>query len=269
VELSEPPYVRVIDNTRWLPVDVSLDFEEGDTVIVRAPVFARYFDKVRRWSYTLATSDRASDEGFYDRPIATNRAGEAIALSIVYMGDRGREGFLCLLPPPTEVTVDEGICLILEDLCGMQARTPPPAFAQEIRLPGEDIVDAEIAEQRRKVEEAQAGLDSLLASKEHRRGYIALVYEKGVEGLQEVARKAFEEIGLNTRPADPDVSDEFYIGDGREEALVEVRGHRKSAQIDDIRQLIDNQLKYEQKHGKPIKGILLVNAWNELPPHER
>ena len=95
------------------------------------------------------------------------------------------------------------------------------------------------------------------------------MYEKGIQGLQQVAQDAFDEMGLKTWDADRDVSDEFMVGDGKSEALIEVKGHRKSASKEDIRQLDESIDQYEKKFEKPVKGILLVNAWCETPVEER
>jgi len=87
--------------------------------------------------------------------------------------------------------------------------------------------------------------------------------------LQTVARDAFEELGFATRDIDPEISDEFVVGRGDDEFLVEVKGHVKSAQAEGVRQLDEAMGKYQKAFGTPIKGVLLVNAWREIPPGAR
>lgn len=287
-------------NTSWLPLPVATEREPGDTLNLQNEQFARYFSMVKNWPQVFGQRYNRADLGFLTegeldpkprarltaQDIALDRQGQMVSATQRfvlhkdtgpgYEGGRSYEsdgyftsGPLILLPPPTQAIEEEGIRVLLEDFCGLEARTPSPAFAQAMRLPGEDALDAEIEKQERELNEAKTKVDQLIHQKQERRRFIALIYEKGIAGLQDVAQEAFEELGLTTKDADPDVSDEFYVCDGEDQALVEVRGHRKSSQISDIRQLIDNLLKYEQKHGGRIKGIQLVNAWNELPPEER
>jgi len=290
------PYVRGLDAGGWLPFEISFDEHEGDTLEVLDGTFARYLGQVRRWHFSVnPPDDQAAEAALGDKvppgysvlassdPIAVNRQKQAIATrfrfrimsewapraATYFDTPSENDGRLVLLPPTTETTGEEAIRILLEDFCGLEARTPEPDFVKGMRVPGEDHIDTQITEKSERLAVVQQEIDALGAEKARRRRFLALTYEKGIEGLQNVVRDAFEEVGLKTREADPDVSDEFMVGDGTSEALVEVKGHKKSAQKGDIRQLDESLDEYEKKYGGSVKGILVVNAWCETPVEDR
>jgi hypothetical protein len=266
----QPPYVIPIDNTRWLPFDVCLDFEEGDTVIVKDQAFARYLDKVRRWKYVFRPLDYESGSGWLATqiPLAVNRAEEPIAVCVSYMASPRpvKQGFLVLLPPPTEATVDEAVRILLEDFCGVQPRSVAPGWAQSVATPGDDARGAEVAEATRALEEAEHRHEQALAAQLGADEFKRLLYEKGLP-LQEVARKTFEAMGIAT--VESPVSDEFMLVWDDEKVLVEVTGTGKSISGRDLSQLMKDLSNYLADVGQDVKGVLIGNAWAALPPYER
>ena len=297
---NEHFYRSCADNQTWLPLPITQEKEPGNTLKLMRQDLKRYFDLVQSWTHVFGRQYEKDQIGyltardFEPKPraklaageVALDRQGQLVSVDLHYglYKDAGRgyeggrtyedthyftSGSLILLPPPTQATEESALSVLLEDLFGIEPKTPPPAFAQSIRLAGEDEIDKQVVSAREAVGRAEEQLERVLQSKRERRRFVALVYEKGIVGLEDVAKGAFIEMGLDVSDAEPDVSDEFYIGLGGPQALVEVRGHRKSAQLADIRQLMDHLLRYEERHGAEIKGVQLVNAWNELPLEKR
>jgi hypothetical protein len=134
-------------------------------------------------------------------------------------------------------------------------------------MPGAERIDADIRAKEKAIEGIQNELTPLLIERRRREQFKAVLYETGIEPLQDVVKAVFQELGLTTKPST--VSDEFVVEHEGREFLVEVKGNDRSAKLTDLRQLIDYQLEHEQKHGSPIKSVLIVNAWRSLPPEKR
>jgi hypothetical protein len=291
-------YTSTIRNSDWDPFPVSRVEEGGDTKEVLDDHFQRYFDAVGSWvfyfranrdSYFFMGLEEKWGSAFHvsclDRPIVINRQRQAIGLTFAYGlhaytshnvwgADRKWKaepdfvsGSVYYLPPPTRVSDDEAVRILLEDLCGIEARATAPGWAALVDLPGSCELEDQIRARQGQIHRVQKELDPLLNEKERREAFKAILYETGITPLQETVEAAFKELGFKTLPSE--VSDEFYIEFGGQQALVEVKGVDKSASLKDVRQVIDYQLEYEQRHGDSIKAILVVNAWRHLPPEKR
>jgi len=300
VKRREPPDIREVDTRPWLPLSVHFNKEEGDTVEVVDDAFARYLAHVRRWRYSFkvppsgahievaSATDQEAEHATVTRyrSLAVNRQGQPIGLEITAsvhrrtdsylaraVGDRYERdpyqasGPLVLLPPPTEVSDEEAVRILLEDCCGIQARATAPAWAVSLELAANRELQDEIRARRADIDSIHKQLEPLLKEKERREAFKAILYETGISPLQGTVEAAFKELGFKTLPSD--VSDEFYIEFKGTRALAEVKGHDKSASLTDLRQLIDYQLAHEQKHGTAVKSVLVVNAWRKVPPEKR
>jgi hypothetical protein len=63
--------------------------------------------------------------------------------------------------------------------------------------------------------------------------------------------------------------EEFVLEFEGSTLLVECKGITKSVSLGHVRQLFDYMTKYEEDEGISGKGVLLGNAWKEMPPNER
>ncbi len=292
---DQPPvqgYPVMVSSTDWIPIPIDLKAEQGTTLQIKDAEFARYMNTVESWNFLFAVDegnsehkvDELRDEHDFDHievelhPIAVNRQELPIAATVNYAVHEttGRawtavpyaySGKLHLLPPPTAVPLEEGLRVLLEDFCGVEPRTPAPAWVAAFPLVGSRDLDAAISEKEEAIGAIEADLAPLLEEKRRRQDFKALLYETGIGPLQDLVEAAFKELGLTTKPSK--VSDEFVVEHEGREFLAEVKGNEKSAKLKDLRQLIDYQLEHEQKHGSPIKSTLIVNAWRSLPPDKR
>ena len=302
---GQPYWYSIVDSHKWIPLPVDFKDEPGEGPTVSEERFTRYFASVKHWQevfeerYDPDALDVVIEEELDPKPLvqlasiklATDWRGNAVGVALRYAlhrvitapvaralaratdaGDYEQDpyltsGLLVLLPPPTEVSDEEAVRILLEDFCGIEARATAPAWAASVEIPSNRELEEQIHARRADIESIQKELEPLLTEKERREAFKAILYETGISPLQETVEAAFKELGFSTLPSD--VSDEFYIEFGGQQALVEVKGVDKSASLKDVRQVIDYQLEYEQKHGSSIKGILLVNAWRNLPPEKR
>ena len=288
----------IVDSHDWMPLPVSLREEPGEDPNVMEKGFRRYFLTVKRWEYVFSARYSKPDllplvaHHLEPRPeprltsttLAADWQGHPIGLALFYAlhNDVTRDytrtrqyeqepsftsGPFILLPPPTEGTIDEAIRVVLEDFCGVTARATAPEWITSVSMPGAKRIDADIRAKEKAIEGIQTELTPLLTERRRREQFKAILYETGIEPLQDVVKAVFEELGLTTKPSK--VSDEFVVEHEGREFLVEVKGNDRSAKLTDLRQLIDYQLEHEQKHGSPIKSALIVNAWRSVLAEKR
>jgi hypothetical protein len=289
-----------IDNWRWSPWPVSARSERGESKRILESRFEAYFSHLRRWRCVLnldeeivSQSDLKEQFGHEASiehvvtPIAITRESRPIGMTVSYRiwkpegSDLSRalglppevvfaSGSAVYLPlPEGESDVVEALEAFGSSILETTSSTPTPEFVQRLRVPGQDQMEADVVKKRRQISALELESRAVEERLALRRAYTRLVYETGIVGLQDVSRRAFEEIGLATEDADLEVSDEYMLVLNDRKLLVEVKGHRKSASKDDVRQLDESMDQYERKFGNPIKGVLLVNAWCELPLEER
>jgi len=294
-KLEERPFIRRLGNEKWLPIPLEMMAEPCDTKREVDDAWKRYFDIVRRVSHVFGediedlSEISAEHKGechiqVWVYALARNRQGQPLGVITGYSahpygktssGKRREDwqqapavssGRLVLLPPPTEVSLQEGIQILLEDFCGVEPRSLPPSWAVGISMPNdEDFVEA-IAKAEGDKQRVEETLRDLLAKKEHRDSFKALLYEQSAP-LQDKCRETFEAVGIST--SDSPVSDEFLIHCGAEKALVEVTGTKKSIAHRDLSQLHKDIANYFTETKAEIKGVLVGNAWKDIPLEER
>jgi hypothetical protein len=217
--------------------------------------------------------------------LATDRQGNAVAIGLLYRlfvpksvhGYSAQEvsheaepafqsGPFYVFVPPTKTSSEEGIRVLLEDVCGIQAASLPPSWANEIPMPGDGELESDLEAGKHCLAQAQAAFDALEKRRAERDSFKAILYEDGGP-LQETCRKTLEAMGIGTEPSP--VSDEFMIEHEGQRALVEVSGSRKSVSLRDVSQLFKDIANYLHKTDEPIKGVFIGNPWRKVPPRER
>jgi len=297
-------YSPIVSSHEWVPLPVGFRDEPGDTLKVRDQRFSRYFATVAHWEevvderYDVDPLKGITERDLEPKPLvrlvmtalATDWRGNAVGADLAYTLHRaattplaralarGRgageyeeepyllSGSLVLLPPPTEVSAEEGVRILLEDFCDVPGRAVPPEWVEGVSVPGDDARKAALAGAAKALEDAQRkhheAVEAQAAADEFKR----LLYEKGLP-LQEVTRNTFEAMGIRTEESP--VSDEFMLVWDDQKVLVEVTGTGKSIAGRDLSQLIKDQGNYLAKVGHDVKGALVGNAWVGLPPGQR
>lgn len=76
------------------------------------------------------------------------------------------------------------------------------------------------------------------------------------------------ELGLDAQDG-KDVREDIILVHNGSHFVFEVKGLTKSAGEKDINQLQAKKMQYEQENKVKAKGVLIVNAWRELPLEDR
>lgn len=285
---------RITDHTSlntysWSPIDIGTQIEAGDTVKRDTGDFPKLLSNLKRWEYWYfvpnsclsheLTNICGSTTSFKYRntfaPFASNRYGRVLAGSIRFTitakEERDREpltlGPLVVLPAINDFGYRESINHVLEDLLNLPQEDLPPAWIDQIVVPGVSAIEAAIAAKQTSISDLQAEIAALSEQKRALDYYKQLLYMSGT-ALERVFATCLEKLGGTIRPAKYS-EEEFVLEYKGATYLVECKGVSKSIALSHVRQLTDYMLKYEEDEGVAGKGILFGNAWKDLPVEDR
>ena len=274
----------------WCPISIPTVAEKGKNILVKDKAYEEYFKDFKGWQYhvNIDSLHIGAFEVVYGSKwnviaklnvIATNKVNKPIAIEFIPLfhewatgAHRAWEemptkigGRVVLLPVIDIYHTEPHIEVLLRQIKGFE-ETPPPKWVSSIEIPGEVPLKDEIAVEKQKLETVESNVKGLEDSLTELEKYKGLLYETGLP-LQELVKSTLEKLGAEIKPSI--VTDEFIIGIGGKEALIEVKGLTKSISKDDIGQLIVDKGEHLKATGENIKGILIGNAWRLLPLEQR
>ena len=181
-----------------------------------------------------------------------------------------RGGTIVLMPKILDAIEAIGMQLELfaKTLTEATTQEPRPAWATEFQVRGEYERSARLTEEAAALQQAIENRDRALAALTERQRRQLLFTATG-ESLRAAVAEAFAVLGFDVDASDSGTRDLQITSEARP-AVVEVKGLTKSAAQRDARQLEQWVGDYAEKHDELLpKGILVANAWRELPPSER
>lgn len=104
-------------------------------------------------------------------------------------------------------------------------------------------------------------------SEKYQRIRNVLLYQKG-DLLKNVCKQVLNDLGINAMDGEPGREDLYFIYNN-EHYLIEVKGSNKSANKDNVKQIIGHKAEYTKDKEVNVKWILVINAWRTLPIEER
>ena len=292
---GEKNHVKVSQHTThsnhdWSPLRFGTPIESGDTVNIKEYRFFDYINRIKSWDFyynvsahygMLLTNEfkdicgKPSEELKYQvfvEPLIENRYGKTLACSIAVSNFYKNKpnalfGNVTLLPFVKGTDSRERVNLILEKAFSLPQVTLPPVWTETLPMPVipglQSMIDEEIEiikNSESKIVEYQNKIEAL-------EKYKKLVYSGGSE-LEQIFAQCLEELGGKVTPAM--YSDEEFVFEYKgQKYLVECKGVGKSISRANVNQLLGYITKYEEDEGHAGKGILLGNAWKELPINER
>lgn len=176
-------------------------------------------------------------------------------------------GEIILLPKVEGVDSERLINTLLEDILGERRLIKAPEWAEKITPPSLEKINFEISKKLTEIEKENQILNELNLRKNELESYKKLLYADGKE-LEEIFEKCLHELGGQVLPA-KHAEEEYCLVYKNYEVPVEAKGNSKSISMTDLRQLFDYLAKYDDYNGKANKGILLGNAWKNLPLEKR
>ncbi len=288
---NENSYPKRYSNYSWLPINIGICQEEGDTIEEVENPFPKYFSKFRSWEYFLYTPQKHLtyeikqwfgnpyyvDYSCVEKPYLQNREKQTLAgayhWSIIPTSKGKRDytttelGPIIFLPLLKGIDYREAINLLLEDLIGKSQITLPPSWADKVSMPLLAGIQKKIDKHSGKIEKISEEISELEKQKSELEYYKKLLYADGSE-LEDVFKKCLIELGAQVNPP-KHAEEEYCMLYKNKEYPVEAKGDSKSISLTDLRQLIDYLLIYDEKTGQENKGILIGNAWKKLPLGQR
>jgi hypothetical protein len=268
------------NNWEWCPFEIGTQRETGDTVEIKRAVFERYLSKLTRWTFYFFIPDAALTQELIDvfgsayhtkynllaDAFVINRYGKMLAGEVSLVVASSQYGSITVLPPIAELEQKEAMNLILEDLIGKPQQSLPPDWIDQIPMPFVDVINAEIAQKNTAIESLRqeiAARSQKLAGIEK---WKKLVYATGLE-LEQIFEEAVIKLGAITKPAAAE--EEFIFEHKGNAGIVECKGVSKSISLEHLRQTDSHVLKFITAENRNGKGVLLGNAWRNLPLSER
>ncbi len=278
----------------WTGIVFTWDNRPGDTVSFdekQGPAFRELMRYLRRWDYSLRRCDLDPKvfEKRFDRKelekvglqlqivrnfFCVNRYDAALAFSVWWRLERVTHG---TYGPPSETIVheygriiflprmdlgeDEAITLVLKDVCGVETELPEPTWVAQLRAPGQEVVDEEIAGIAAQLEALRAQLRAAESKRSNVRATLKLLYDRG-SSLELVVRDTLRKLGAQVEdPKEPGKEDGWitYQLDGQTlEGVLEVKSTRNQQFPENaLRQLLDWIQRGVELRKKKYKGIFV------------
>jgi hypothetical protein len=193
----------------------------------------------------------------------------SLSLLIEYRqtGDTVETGRFILLPHLEDTDDRRAANLALEDLLGLPQETLPPEWADTVAMPLVGDLRAEIEERKNIIVRVEKEIDDRLGKIADLEVFKKLLYVGGHE-LENLFEHCLEHCGGIISPARYS-DEEFVLEYNGESYLIECKGVGKSIARSHVVQLLGYLAKFEENEGRSGKGILLGNAWKDLPIDER
>ncbi len=287
---ADRPSKRHYENvTWWLPSKPVCIFDGGEQIEVVDKSFSFYFQRLNRWSYHitgLVRSDSywASHIHAEMQPIAETRFQRAIACQIEFKevekdGSKhapttkvtARSGPVIWLPPPTEITAEEAINLILKERNGLRFEKVAPEWITAYQLPAEVPIEAEMRRLREEIRQLEAAYLLTEQQLKTEARFRKLLYEQGEDALEPVVRDALRLLGAHViDPVRRGVEDGTLVDPFGRGGLLEIKGRSGPLKFEDVRQLdFWVRSKLAEEDAVAPKGVLIANLFCSNPPGRR
>lgn len=180
-----------------------------------------------------------------------------------------------MLLPPTDLTEDETITLVLRDILGIPTAVPEPEWVESLVAPGQMLVDARLNEIDKQCEELIAEHTNAIAERAAFREPLRLLYDEG-HLLEDTVRSVLRSLGAEVESPpkdDPNHEDGWivvHLSDEVLEGVLEIKATSKRQFTEaGLKQLSEWQHRGRSMRGKDYKPIFVGNASRGLPPQDR
>lgn len=250
----------------WSPVWVQTSSEVFTQISVIDKSYVGYLSKIRQFEfYFLPLSlylPKVWGLSLTGKKIAENRIEKPIALELDFessVGSDSKQRARIVLLPTSHLVSSHTLIQAVIDKTGIN-KTPAPIWIDQISIPDElsltQVQQTKVSE----LETIEAELDKIREAK-------SLLYSTGSE-LENACKSIFRQLGAMVKEAPPGIGD-FVIETEHRNLLVEVKGNIKQVLKEDISQLVTDIGQYPRMSEKPIKGLLIGNAWRQLSLEQR
>jgi len=278
----------IIDFENLFPFFPAFIEAQGEEIRDVVKEYSYYFSKVKRWNrqlkYKTISELRKSGQGinrwssekmfgsdkfsFQFQSIANTVSKHPIAVVFNFQSTEKLTAKVVCLPKTTEIPAIEGIKLILKYRYGFKFESKLPEWVECFKLPEQMEIEEKISDLNNKKFEIDKEINSLSIRLKENIKFQELLYESG-NILAYTVHDALELIGATVDRTEKFQDDGLFTDPFDRRYTLEIKGVVKSAARSHIRQLEDWKEKAEVDNGWKGKGLLIVNAYKELPLQER
>ena len=295
---------NVEDAYSLLPVPLRFELQSGETIENVREGFQRYYTHVNTWDWCVRlhiqpevadasrwhpelSDDELPAEFRYEyKSIAQNRYGSAIGVVVSWstlrrirkvgggihdewvVQARWDAGRVFVLPPPTEVSVEDGIRILLEDYFEIALETSAPAWVDSIVMPTEKKLRAEVEHLTTQIRKAE---EQLRVSEHHiveLREPVAMFYETGSAleiGVRSILSDLLKDAGGQLEEPTVKSGPDGWLDLEGKRAVLEVKGREGTIPDRDVGQLVS----YLADEPEGTKGLLVGNAFRLMSLDKR
>jgi hypothetical protein len=176
-------------------------------------------------------------------------------------------GLFTVLPLLSDLEDREAINILLQDLTGAPQESEVPSWAKSIDMPGIANLDEGIEVNKNKIRYMKKVIRNLESSKAELEQYKKIFYTSGSE-LERAFDLCATKLGATVQKSRY-ANEERILEYGEKKLFVYVKARENAISLTDLRILNDHLLLYEEDRKTRIKGVLLGNAWKNLPVSKR
>jgi len=291
----------------WTGLRFNWAEQRGDTVVAVSEKIpegiAKYMSYLEKWDHSLRSCDICPDfsklllrslggtnetlqiqlhcDHFY-----CNRFGASLAFAAHFVVLRAtspidtetskkvitRLGPIFFIPT---INLNEELVMemVLRDICGATTALQQPAWAEQMIVPGQNIIDDEISNVSSEMETVNEKLKDLQASREGKRQCLRLLYDTGTS-LEEIVRETLKNLGAAVRPPEKPWQGNGlvrYEVRGRIcEGILRIHGTDRTQFDEQELTMLHNLISLGiRKEKKKYRGIFIGNSRIRLKPLER
>jgi len=172
--------------------------------------------------------------------------------------------------PASPSEVDPALVAVVDWLVTLRGGDEPalPSWAEDIQFPEDKDRETRLAVLEREVQERVTQISEIKAARAKDERWKLLITGTG-SALEDRVREAFGLMGFESASDTVTHRRDLHLRLNDRLAVVEVKGLNKSASEANAAQLEKWVAEALAETGKPHKGILVVNAWRDIPIRDR
>jgi hypothetical protein len=295
------PNYDSISNYDWCPFNLYFTKKEGESfgekeILTKFFPFTKKYSKhIKKWSYFLEKYDlgkyKPQKRKYVDMfilPLLTNLANKPLAFEVtceeydtVVSYVRNEEMYekinkicsqsILFLPPTTEISIEEAIDYLLEEIRGVTKESVLPKWTENIKIYGEEELLKKIKEAEELKRKLENELEKYKLELSELVKFKKLLTTNGEE-LENIVEETFKLLGVEVKNGPKGKEDKIIIDpDTNSEIPVEITGAKYSIPEKKLNQLIGRLVDEEriEKIKCKCQGILIGNHYKEIELKER
>lgn len=238
---------------------------EGQTIKYdpKSHPFSEYLDTVKKFKFTLKFSPSYSSYKELNEYIVTDNNNNHLGGGFkLIAGFPHNQGTVIYLPPPTEISIEEGISIILRKF-GKSGKVAFPAWVSEIPLVPLTEAYRNLNLEKEKVKKGQIRIRKKQNEIQNLMNYYGLLTSRD-DPLQDSVYQAFNTLGIPLKRKRANNLEDgvfnFQNISSYKYGVVEVKGSNKRTPMDDILECNKWVDQYYKRFGK-AKGLFISNQY--------